>query len=534
MIIIIQISNLTKTYVSEKKETKVALNDINISLPNNGMCFIIGKTGCGKTTLLNMIGKLDTFEKGSIVVDNVDIKTLSEKEADGYRSKYIGFIFQEYNLLENLSVYENIALSYEIEGKEVNSEEIKEVLTRLQIPNYENRMIYELSGGEKQRVAIARTLIKKPKLILADEPTGNLDNGTGKEIIEILKELSKEILVVIVSHNEDFANKYGDKIIELANGEKINEKEIKLEYNNNRNLEITKEKGLSNKRIIQFGLRNLSLKLKHLILMVLISSISFAMLAISLSLLFVDKEKIVNDTMDERGYEYGIVRVEKPFNSLEPDYNISHEMVEELRKDGLNVYPILSDEIFHIDLPQNYNYKMRGYIEVDEKICDELGCDLIYGKLPETINEVAISKYSCEFLVKHNFIDIIKGEITENEESELSEKEYSDILGLEAFEPREDSSLVLYGKTDTEYVASNASTGKIDYYAVDTNGDDLIGKITHYSIPSWFNKTDLGVSGSIYIIGTYENYFVGYSYVYDTVDTSDYIYLQPAFISRLC
>lgn len=103
-------------------------------------------------------------------------------------------------------------------------------------------------------------------------------------------------------------------------------------------------------------------------------------------------------------------------------------------------------------------------------------------------------------------------------------KVLTDILGLEAFKPSENSSLLLYGKTDTEYVASNASTGKVDYYVVDTNGDNLIGKIIHYSTPSWFNKTDLGVSGSIYIIGTYENYFVGYSYVYDTVDTRDYIY----------
>jgi len=269
----IEIKKVKKVYISKRKEKKVALDNINLDLPDKGMCFILGETGSGKTTLLNLIGKLDTFDEGKIIVDGIDISKLSETEANVYRSREIGFIFQEYNLIEEFDVYDNIALSYELQGKKINDLEIKENLKKVNLSGYEKKMINELSGGEKQRVTIARALIKKPRLILADEPTGALDNKTGRQILDILKEISKDHLLIVVSHNEEYAKEYGDIIVRIEEGKikevigNINTDTIKEE----KRLEInTKSKGLSNLKALKLGIKNLRLKVKRLILMILV------------------------------------------------------------------------------------------------------------------------------------------------------------------------------------------------------------------------------------------------------------------------
>ena len=214
----IELKDICKTYKSKKGINTAALKDINLKLGNKGLTFILGKSGSGKSTLLNILGGLDTYDQGDLLINGVSTKTFKEKDWDAYRNTYTGFVFQEYNLLENYNVEDNIKLSLELQGKKITSEEVLKTLKMVDLDNISKRKINELSGGQKQRVAIARALVKNPEIILADEPTGNLDSNTSKQIFEILKKLSKEKLVVIVSHDEESANKYADRIIKITDG----------------------------------------------------------------------------------------------------------------------------------------------------------------------------------------------------------------------------------------------------------------------------------------------------------------------------
>ena len=234
----IQVKNLTKIFKSKNKEKCIALNDVSFTLGDNGFIFIVGKSGSGKTTLLNMIAGLDKFDNGEINVDGCKLSKLHGKSFDYYRNQTIGFIFQDYQLLDELTVYENIKLA--LDFKNIHDQSlIYKVLEEVDLVGYGPRYPKELSWGEKQRVAIARALVKNPKIILADEPTGNLDSATTKQILTILKEISKTRLVLIVSHNVLDAHSFADYILELSYGKLIgsyirNNKDINtVEYNDN-------------------------------------------------------------------------------------------------------------------------------------------------------------------------------------------------------------------------------------------------------------------------------------------------------------
>lgn len=226
----IKITNVTKIYKSKKKGKHKALNNISFELPSKGIVFILGKSGSGKSTFLNLLGGLDSITEGKIIVDGNDISSLRESEFANYRNTHIGFIFQDYHLIDELNVYENIVLSLNLRREDDNGI-VLSALEKVGLKGYENRFPDELSGGERQRVAIARAIVKKPRIILADEPTGNLDNNTGTQIIKLLKDLSSTCLIVVVSHNLNDASKYADRIIELSRGNVIADLERNRAYN---------------------------------------------------------------------------------------------------------------------------------------------------------------------------------------------------------------------------------------------------------------------------------------------------------------
>lgn len=234
----IKVCNLTKIYNDKKRNRCVALDDVSFTLPNKGLVFIVGKSGSGKSTLLNIIGGLDNLTKGDIIIDNKKFSKFRTNDYDKYRNSYVGFVFQDFCLLDNLTVANNVALALKLNHHN-NNKLVKETLAKVDLEGYGKRYPGELSGGQKQRVAIARALIKNPKLILADEPTGNLDSKTSIQILELLKELSKDNLVLIVSHNLKDANKYADRIIELADGKIIKD--------------VVKEEGYENKLKVSKG-----------------------------------------------------------------------------------------------------------------------------------------------------------------------------------------------------------------------------------------------------------------------------------------
>lgn len=219
----IEVKNLSKTYRPKKGKEVRALDRINLQFEEKGLVFILGKSGSGKSTLLNMLGGLDQFDQGEIIIKGKSSKEFGQADFDSYRNTFIGFIFQEYNILNDFTVGANIALAMELQGKKVTKQTLNQILDEVDLTGFAHRKPNELSGGQKQRVAIARALIKSPEIIMADEPTGALDSNTGKQVFETLKRLSKDKLVIVVSHDREFAEQYGDRVIELRDGQVISD-----------------------------------------------------------------------------------------------------------------------------------------------------------------------------------------------------------------------------------------------------------------------------------------------------------------------
>ena len=219
----LEVSHLSKIYKTKGGADVKALDDVSVRFPETGMVFLLGKSGSGKSTLLNVCGGLDAPSGGEIIVKGRSSKNFSQSDFDSYRNTFIGFIFQEYNILNEFSVEDNIALALELQGKPKDKAAINKLLEEVDLTGYAKRKPNTLSGGQKQRIAIARALVKAPEIIMADEPTGALDSATGKQVFDTLKKLSKDKLVIVVSHDRDFAEQYGDRVIELKDGKIISD-----------------------------------------------------------------------------------------------------------------------------------------------------------------------------------------------------------------------------------------------------------------------------------------------------------------------
>ena len=225
------VKNLTKVYKSKKAKICVALNNVSFSLPSKGLVFVVGKSGSGKSTMLNLLGGLDSLTSGEINVFGNQLNEYSESELYSFRSNIVGFVFQDFHLLDDLTVADNVRLSLKLMAED-DDERVEKALESVELLEYKDRYPRELSGGQQQRVAIARALVKNPDVIFADEPTGNLDSNTTEQIIKLIKEISKEKLVVVVSHNLFDAYEYADRIIELSEGRIINDLVINEKYEN--------------------------------------------------------------------------------------------------------------------------------------------------------------------------------------------------------------------------------------------------------------------------------------------------------------
>ncbi len=219
----LEIKNVTKIYKTKGGAETRALDNVSISFGQTGLVFLLGKSGSGKSTLLNVSGGLDEPTSGEVVVKGKSSKEFTGADFDSYRNTFIGFIFQEYNILDEFNVEDNIGLALELQGKPKDREKINALLRDVELEAYAKRKPNTLSGGQKQRIAIARALVKEPQIIMADEPTGALDSATGKQVFDTLKKLSETRLVIVVSHDREFAEIYGDRIVELQDGKIISD-----------------------------------------------------------------------------------------------------------------------------------------------------------------------------------------------------------------------------------------------------------------------------------------------------------------------
>lgn len=234
----IKLEHVNKFFNRHKKNEIHVINDVSLELDSHGLVALLGESGSGKTTMLNAIGGLDKVNNGNIYINDEKITRKNSYKIDKIRNLNIGYIFQDYKLVENMTVFDNVALSLKLIGIK-DKEEIKKrviyTLEKVGMERYKNRLVTMLSGGERQRVGIARALVKNPKIILADEPTGNLDSKNSLEVMNIIKSISSKYLVILVTHEEELARFYADRIIEFRDGQVIND------YKNNNNSSLNYE-----------------------------------------------------------------------------------------------------------------------------------------------------------------------------------------------------------------------------------------------------------------------------------------------------
>jgi putative ABC transport system ATP-binding protein len=223
----IRLENIKKSFATDQIET-VALNGVSLEVKEGDFLAIMGPSGCGKSTLLNIMGLLDVPNEGKYYLNNREMSTLNENDRTRLRRGTIGFVFQSFNLIDELNVEENIELplTYLGTNKDERKTMVRELLRKLNMGHRATHFPQQLSGGQQQRVAIARAIISKPKIILADEPTGNLDSQNGKEVMELLKQLHEEgTTIVMVTHSQRDAL-YADRIVNLLDGQIIERNEM--------------------------------------------------------------------------------------------------------------------------------------------------------------------------------------------------------------------------------------------------------------------------------------------------------------------
>lgn len=421
----LKLENITKIY-DGKNFKQIALNDVTLAFRNNEFVSILGPSGSGKTTLLNIIGGLDKYTYGNLIIDGVSTRKYKERDWNNYRSKKVGFIFQSYNLINHQTVLSNVLLSLNIAGKP-KKESIKlakKVLKDVGLENYIKKKPKELSGGQMQRVAIARALVTNPDIILCDEPTGALDSQTSIQTMELLKEISKEKLVIMVTHNVTLANKYSDRVIALNDGV-ITYDTSPYEVENYSLKTIKNKRKTMNKfTSLSLSFNNLLTKKSRTLLTSFAGSIGIIGIALVLSL-SKGTQKYINKIEKETFSKYPISIMESYIDyqnmfdkekesckngSICSINDLSNNVVNDNKINSIskfsNILKQNYENINNYTLDINYNYNINLNIYKDNKMIENSSLyfkeffnnnspllkeyTLIYGKLPEKYNEIVI------------------------------------------------------------------------------------------------------------------------------------------------
>ena len=281
----LEVKNIKKHY-KLGEQTFTALKGISVSFRKTEFVSILGESGSGKTTLLNILGGLDRYNSGDLVIDNISTKNYKDKDWDAYRNHRIGFVFQNYNLIPHLDVLSNVELAQTLSGvsKEERQRRAKEVLTRVGLKEHMYKRPNQLSGGQQQRVSIARALVNNPSIILADEPTGALDSETSVDIMNLLTEISKDKLIIMVTHNGELAEKYSNRIVRLKDGLVVSDTNPYNPKADELRKDDTKKTSMSFFTALRLSFKNLLTKKVRTLITALAGSIGIIGVALVLSL----------------------------------------------------------------------------------------------------------------------------------------------------------------------------------------------------------------------------------------------------------
>ena len=490
----IQLINVSKTYKSISNQTN-ALSNINIEFEDHGFVFILGPSGSGKTTLLNVIGGLDKIDEGNIIIDDKDISNYKSHELDYYRNGQVGFIFQNYNLIDHLNIYENISLPLRI--KKISNKDIKsttnDIINKLGLEKEKHKYPNQVSGGQLQRAAIARALVTDPKIVLADEPTGALDSKNSKVIMDALKDISKDRLVIMVTHNEELAKLYASRIIRLNDGKIESQEDISINENKESNVNKKKNfKYISLNASLKLSLKNIFTKKVRTILTIIATSIGIIstclVLMVSNSMTsyteYAQKQALGsypitissnvtptdNDEIDNHRVEYpdtNVITITNEYSSYYSHVNVfDNEYLDYVKNMDKSIYTVIdygSNLNMRVLTYYNDNYEYLSASSYVKCLNDDSSYlseeyDLLYGDhYPQSEDDIAlvIDKNNCidAYVLDYLGIDY------KNKESytfeEICEKEFKLISNNMYYRYDEEHDRYLYN-SDLENVYQNA------------------------------------------------------------------------------
>ncbi len=477
----LELKKINKTYKVGEFSQK-ALDDINIKFRKSEFVSVLGPSGSGKTTLLNVLGGLDTYSSGDLIINGKSTKEFKSKDWDEYRNNVVGFIFQSYNLITHISVLANVEMSLKLSNvsKKIRREKALKALEEVGLKDHAHKKPNELSGGQMQRVAIARSLVNNPDIILADEPTGALDSKTSKEIMKLIKKVSKGKLVIMVTHNEELASTYSNRIINLKDGKIVSDTNSYTEEEKEKNTIKFRKTKMSFKEALSLSLNNIMTKKGRTLLTAFASSIGIIGIALILSLSN-GFDKKVNE------YEKGIMSA-MPIIISKESMNMDEDTIKELKGDNRIKYPeseyILSkkdemdtlsrtnnltkDYINYIkNTPKEYAYgvsfyssRMFNIINENKELIDASKINI--GSIPYSFDESKPNQ------VLDAYYNVLKGRMPENKD-EL-------VLIVNAYNEVDENTLKALGFTNKEKITFDEileSTLKIvpnDTLYKETNG----------------------------------------------------------------
>ncbi len=410
----LELRNVRKVYKPKKGVKTTALNDINLSFNTKGLVFLVGKSGSGKSTLLNLIGLLDKPTSGSVVLNNKDLTKLSKSKLDKYRNTCIGFVFQDYNLILNYSVSKNMELALSLQRKKVNKKFINEILKGLDLENLGNRNINELSGGQKQRVAIARAIIKNPNIILADEPTGNLDSENSISIFNILKNISKERLVIVATHDLEYATTYADRIIELKDGCVIEDRVFRDTLDDMSEIKV-KSSRLSLFKSFSYAFKNLKKRSLRVLITSFIVTVSLSIFAFTSLFTKFDVPLMHADAMvreNENRVEISKGVDGKQLSDKHPAKSFTSEEIISVTNNLKSKYYlssklVLNNSYFSFDY-DTYKYNQYAYYQLStddiyflEYNISDIEKLKIIGNVPKEKGEILINKVTADYIISN-------------------------------------------------------------------------------------------------------------------------------------
>lgn len=560
---LISLKNVSKFYYS-KGVIASGFTKVNLDLNDGEFVAITGESGSGKSTLLNVISGLDSYEEGEMYINGLETSHYTEKDFEDYRRKYIGNIFQSFNLVNSYTVYQNIELVLLLNGnkKKQIKKDVLELIKKVGLYKFRNTKVSKLSGGMKQRVAIARALAKETPIIIADEPTGNLDSKSANDVLKLLSEVSKDKLVIVVTHNYDQIKKYVTRKITMHDGRITEDKTIK-NVEKSANISTSDFKNITFFNKLRLGIRNaFNIKVKFLLLLFVFLFVAFAICfeySSNKEDEYVLKKSgdnyFFNDKSDKRIIVYK--------NDKSP---ITEDEINNIRKID-NIDYVVKNDVMYENYVDFLDAKEDMYISAIVKDIELFDDNIDVGRMPTDINEVIAVASINDYYLSEKYEDVLEVPFYLNNGIVSDKSKEYKIVGIKFNKSFDADSSILYANSDLveefskSYVYNNSrkkvkfneSFQKIENYSTDKmivpsnkvkEGQTIISSNLNYycKYENCFNKTiTLNVSNQYYnesinlkVFRTYNknNFYnlTGYKYS-DNYDTA--IFVNPNDYSKL-